>query len=139
MYTEKYTHNLTVAYLLWIFGFMGMHRFYFGKRLTGIIWFFTFGILGIGWIIDLFLIPSMRQKALFRYKSGPYDYSIAWLLLAFGGIFGLHRFYQKKIGTGVLYLLTIGCFGMGIIYDCFMLNTQIDILNRIENRNLEAA
>jgi formate-dependent nitrite reductase membrane component NrfD len=30
---------------------------------TGTIWFFTLGLLGIGWIIDLFLIPSMDRQA----------------------------------------------------------------------------
>ena len=52
------THSKIIGYLLWIFGFMGAHRFYFGKPVTGTIWFLTLGLLGIGWIIDLFLIPG---------------------------------------------------------------------------------
>jgi len=53
------THSKVIGYLLWIFGFTGSHRFYYGKPITGTIWFFTLGLLGIGWLIDLFLIPSM--------------------------------------------------------------------------------
>ena len=38
---------------MWIFGFIGAHRFYYGKQVSGVIWFFTLGLLFIGWIIDL--------------------------------------------------------------------------------------
>ena len=47
---ENNTHLLAVGYLLWIFGFLGAHRFYFGKPVSGTIWFFTLGLLGIGWL-----------------------------------------------------------------------------------------
>ena len=56
------THSKTIGYLLWIFGFTGSHRFYYGKPITGTIWFFTLGLLGIGWLIDLFLIPSESES-----------------------------------------------------------------------------
>ena len=124
------THSKTIGYLLWIFGFSGAHRFYYGRQISGIIWLFTFGLFGIGWLIDLFLIPSMDREADKRFTVGKYDYSIAWLLLTFLGGFGVHRFYQGKIGTGVLYLLTFGVLGFGIIYDFLNLNGQIDRLNR---------
>jgi TM2 domain-containing membrane protein YozV len=46
------THSKTVGYVLWVFGFTGAHRFYFGKPATGTIWFFTFGLLGVGYLYD---------------------------------------------------------------------------------------
>ena len=52
------THSKLIGYLCWIFGFLGAHRFYYGKPITGTIWFFTLGLLGVGWLIDLFLIPG---------------------------------------------------------------------------------
>ena len=58
------THSKVIGYLLWIFGFLGAHRFYYGRPVTGTIWFFTLGLFFIGWIIDLFLIPSMMFEEL---------------------------------------------------------------------------
>jgi TM2 domain-containing membrane protein YozV len=129
MNTPAQTHSKVVGYVLWIFGFTGSHRFYFGKPISGTIWFFTGGLFAIGWIIDLFLIPSMARKADLRYVAGPVDYSLAWILLTFLGVLGLHRFYLGKWGTGILYLLTLGLFGIGLIFDFWTLNSQISELN----------
>src|SRR5699024_11200986 len=41
------THSKAVGYLLWIFGFMGAHRFYYGKPWTGTLYFFTLGLFFI--------------------------------------------------------------------------------------------
>ena len=124
------THSKTIGYLLWIFGFTGAHRFYYGKPITGTLWFFTLGLLGIGWLIDLFLIPSMDRQADFRFQTGPVNYSVAWLLLTFLGLFGVHRMYMGKWLTGILYLLTAGLVGLGYLYDYWTLNRQVDELNR---------
>lgn len=128
--TANNTHSKVIGYLLWIIGFMGAHRFYYGRQITGTIWFFTLGLLFIGWIVDLFLIPGMDRDADRRYRAGEYDYSVAWLLLGFLGIFGIHRFYQGKWLTGILYLLTGGLFLLGWLYDLLTLNGQLDELNR---------
>lgn len=124
------THSKTIGYLAWIFGFLGAHRFYYGKQITGAIWFCTLGLLGVGWIIDLFLIPSMDREADRKYAVGPFDYSIAWLLLTFLGVFGLHRFYLGKWISGLVYLCTAGLFGIGVFYDFWTMNGQVDELNR---------
>ena len=128
---ENASHSLTVGYLLWLIGFTGAHRFYYGKPLTGLLWFCTFGLLGIGWIIDAFLLPSMDSSADYRFVSGNQDYGLAWILLVLGGVFGLHRFYQGKIISGIVYLLTGGLFLAGWIYDIFTLNGQLDYTNRL--------
>ena len=124
------THSVLLGYILWIFGILGAHRFYFGKKLTGTLYFFTLGLLGIGWLIDLFLIPGMARNAGQRYADGPVDYDISWLLLTF---LGVHRFYRGAWLTGLLYLCTAGLFGFGIVWDFWFLNEQVSA------RNLEQA
>lgn len=123
------THSKFIGYLLWIFGFTGAHRFYYGKPVTGTIWFLTLGLCGIGWLIDLFLIPSMDREADLRFQSGETDYNVAWLLLTFLGVFGVHRMYIGKWLTGILYLLTFGFFLIGVLIDFWTLNDQISIRN----------
>jgi TM2 domain-containing membrane protein YozV len=128
----EHTHSLAVGYILWIFGFMGAHRFYYGYAISGIIYFCTLGLLGIGWFIDLFLIPGMHRTADFEYRMGHIDYDIAWLLLGFLGVFGAHRFYMGKVLSGVIYFFTGGFFLLGWLYDLCTLNEQVDDLNVIE-------
>ena len=128
------THSVPLGYLFWIFGFMGAHRFYYGKHLTGILWFFTFGLFLIGWIIDLFLIPSMDAECNRKYQPGQYDYSVAWLLHAFLGLFGIHRFYMGKWITGLIWLVTGGVFGFGYLYDWLTLNEQVSELNSLSDQ-----
>lgn len=124
------THSTLIGYILWIFGFMGSHRFYYGRPVSGTLYFFTLGLLLVGWLVDLFLIPSMDRHADARYLAGPADYNITWILLTFLGIFGVHRFYLGKWLTGLLWLCTGGLFLLGYLYDYWTLNEQINQVNR---------
>lgn len=135
---EQKTHSMIVGYILWIFGFLGAHRFYFGKPISGTIYFFTLGIFFIGWIVDLFLIPSMEQEADIRFVPGPIDYTVAWILLVFLGLFGVHRMYMGKWFSGLLYLVTAGLFGIGYIYDLWTLNDQITLINGRSRASFDA-
>jgi TM2 domain-containing membrane protein YozV len=123
------SHSKLMGYILWIFGFMGAHRFYFGRPVSGTLYFFTLGLFLIGWIVDLFLIPSMDRSADVRYREGDTNYNIAWILLTFLGIFGLHRFYMGKWLSGLIYLLTGGLLLIGVIYDFWTLNDQVSEIN----------
>ena len=134
------THSKLIGYLLWIVGFTGAHRFYFGKPLTGTLWFLTGGFFLVGWLIDFLLIPGMDRQADRRYATGAIDYSIGWLLLTFLGVLGAHRFYMGKWISGLIYLLISGMavlfpplvlfIAIGYGVDLFTLNGQIHSLNR---------
>jgi TM2 domain-containing membrane protein YozV len=99
------------------------------RRAPLLLYFFTLGLLLVGWIVDLFLIPSMDRQADLRFTEGPKDYNVTWILLTFLGVFGIHRFYLGKWVTAIVYLLTLGLVGIGIVYDFCTLNQQISEVN----------
>jgi TM2 domain-containing membrane protein YozV len=131
MHKQADSHSKVMGYLLWIFGFMGAHRFYYGRPISGTIYFFTLGLFFIGWIVDLFLIPGMDEAADARYSEGHTNYNLAWIFLTFLGFFGVHRFYMGKWLTGILWFFTGGLFLMGYLYDLWTLNEQVDEVNRV--------
>ena len=53
-----------VAWLLLLFiGYLGAHRFYLGRTVSGLLMLFTLGGFFIWWFIDLFLVSGMiRQR-----------------------------------------------------------------------------
>jgi TM2 domain-containing membrane protein YozV len=56
----------SVAFIFWLLGFVGLcglHRFYVGRVWTGLLWLFTFGLLGFGQLFDLFFLGSMVRQA----------------------------------------------------------------------------
>ncbi|MEB3210038.1 MAG: NINE protein [Leptolyngbyaceae bacterium] len=74
-------HHINKSYLLWMLvflGFAGIHRLYNRKFFTGILWLLTFGLLGVGQLVDLFVIPGMVDeynarlmfRRTFRQSSG---------------------------------------------------------------------
>jgi TM2 domain-containing membrane protein YozV len=130
--TRDSTHSIPVGYILWVFGFTGSHRFYYGKKFTGILWFCTFGLLGVGWIIDAFLIPGMEREANRKYSDGTYNYSVAWILLTFLGMFGVHRFYLGKWITGIIWLCTGGLFTVGWLMDFLNINEIVSEQNLLK-------
>lgn len=133
------THSVLVGYLTWILGVFGAHRFYYGKPVSGTIYFFTGGLLLVGWIVDLFLIPSMHREAERRYVAGEVDYNVAWLLVTFLGVFGAHRLYMGKwlsggfqllVGVGVVAFFPIALLaGAMLLWDFLTLNEQVTEIN----------
>ena len=53
----------------------------------------------------------------------------AYLLWFFVGFLGIHKFYLGKNGIGILYLLTGGILGIGLIYDLFTIPSQVEKAN----------
>jgi hypothetical protein len=63
-----------------------------------------------------------------RHSRGPrhLDVGVAYLLWLLLGLIGGHKFYLGKPFIGVVYLLTAGLFGVGVIYDLFTLKGQVE-------------
>ncbi len=66
----------------------------------------------------------------------PKSRTVALILVILLGGLGVHRFYAGKVGTGVIWLLTLGLFGVGSIVDLIMIimgnftdNNGLPILN----------
>lgn len=53
--------------------------------------------------------------------DSPKSRLVAFLLCTFLGGIGIHRFYVGKVGTGILWLFTAGCFGIGVLIDWIMI------------------
>lgn len=144
------SHSKLIGYILWLFGFTGAHRFYYGKPVSATFYFLVsfvsatiaaffwpllvfilplLVIVGIAWLVDLFLIPAMDEEADAKYTEGDIDYNLAWIILTFLGVFGVHRFYMGKWISGLIYLCTGGIFGIGYVYDFWTLNEQINKIN----------
>ena len=56
-----------------------------------------------------------------RYAGYPKNKWVALLLCLFFGYFGAHKFYEGKVGMGLLYLFTGGLFFVGVIIDFIVL------------------
>lgn len=70
--------SMLMAYLLWFFfGLLGIHRFYLGRPVSGVIWLLTGGLLGIGWFVDLFLTYFMveEENDAVGYRYGHYRFA----------------------------------------------------------------
>lgn len=66
-----------------------------------------------------------------RAGEGSYREGLGYALwcLAFVGLAGIHRIYLGKYGTGILYLLTFGLFGIGQFIDLFRMKSLVQESN----------
>ena len=64
---------------------------------------------------------NTNQNFVGGYPGRPKNKWVAFLLCFFLGLIGAHKFYEGRIGMGILYLLTVGLFGFGWLIDCIVL------------------
>ena len=83
MSSSASSQRLAVSYLLWLggfFGLSGLHRIYNGKITSGLIWFFTLGLFGVGQFVDVFFVPGMTEEHQLKRLKANYDGDIYDLL-----------------------------------------------------------
>ena len=124
MNKQKEQRLITIV-LCFFLGTFGVHRFYNKKIGTGILQLLTLGGLGIWALIDLVLILLNKFKMSEKentsndqnFEKSKKDWLITFSLCWTLGLFGAHRFYNKKIGTGLLQFLTFGGLGIWALVD----------------------
>ena len=127
--------NVGAAMVLGIspFGLLGFHHFYLKRPVWGLTYFFTFGLLGCGYLIDWFRIPILTKRTNKEIKSGP-DYirhlDDAYVLWFPFGLIGFHHFYLHRPLWGLLYFCTFGLLGIGWIVDGFRMHCLVKDCNR---------
>ena len=75
------------------------------------------------------MLPATDAQTMMAYETHKKDMVIAYLLWYFLGVFGGHRFYFRQPGLGVLYFLTFGIFGLGVIADMIRMPYMVQRYN----------
>lgn len=65
--------------------------------------------------------PTLTKQMVAKAGVSGRSRTVALLLCFFLGGMGIHRFYVGKVGTGILWLLTVGLFGIGSLVDFIMI------------------
>ena len=71
------------------------------------------------------VMPVYVQQPAANYGQEPKNKVTAFLLCLFLGFTGAHKFYEGKVGAGILYLLTVGILGIGWMIDSIVLFVRL--------------
>lgn len=120
--------SLGTAYILGLspLGIFGAYHYYLGNVKLGLIYTFTLGIFGIGWIVDLFRMKKLVRKAGLDKRSVGTAYIMS---IPPFGLFGAYHYYLGNYGLGIAYTLSLGIFSIGWIVDLFRMKTLVRAAN----------
>lgn len=120
--------SLGTAYILALppLGIFGAYHYYLENVRLGLVYTFTFGTFGIGWIVDLFRMPKLVRKAGLDKKSVGTAYIMAMPPF---GLFGAHHYYLGNYFLGIMYTCTLGIFTIGWITDLFRMKRLVQASN----------
>ena len=121
---------LSIGFLIYsIYDFIGSIEYYriyqsFGVFVASIRDFVGSLLLLVSSSFLLFILLKNESISISRkadFHPQPHNRWVAFFLCLFLGGLGIHRFYVGKMGTGVLYLLPVGCLGVGALVDLIMI------------------
>lgn len=116
------------------FGILGFHHFYLNRPAFGFTHLLTFGLLGIGYIVDWFRTPILTKRINeeqlgTRDPNRKYvdDAYVLWLPF---GLIGFHHFYLQRYSWGILYFFTFGLLGIGWLIDGCRMSCLVKDFNK---------
>ncbi|RDD45936.1 TM2 domain-containing protein [Trichoplax sp. H2] len=135
---QKKAKKIDDAYILCVFGFLGLHHFYLGNIGFGFAYLFTMGMGGIGWLVDFLRMPILVARANDPNPSPKKHLDDAYILTFPLGMLGLQHFYLGRPGWGVTYMFTLGLAGFGFLVDLVRMPFLVRQVNDtiIEGQNL---
>ena len=125
----------------------GLHHFYLDNIGLGVLYLFTFGICGVGWLIDICLMPYHVKRANANIPASIEKSTATTFILAVSpaGFLGAHHYYLNRIGFGLAYTFTFGLLGVGYIVDWFRAPiltkryNQSKMIDQVEHKHLDDA
>ena len=118
--------------------YIGAHHFYLRRWAWGIAYFFTFGLFGIGWVIDMCRMPTLvkmaNEKLLEKCEEPSKDKlaceAYVLCLVPFTGLLGGHHYYLGRYVFGIMYTFTFGLLGLGWLVDICRLTCLVNRVNK---------
>ena len=107
------------------------------RYIRGIIYLWTFGLLGIGWISDLCFMSrhvknandTMEARAVLPREKKKLSEVYLFALFPLTGILGVHHFLLDRPINGIFYTLTFGGFFIGYFIDLFRMPVLVKRYN----------
>ncbi|XP_070570942.1 TM2 domain-containing protein DDB_G0277895-like [Ptychodera flava] len=138
------TKGVVEAYVLGLpLGWLGLHQFYLGRNGWGLLYLFTVGCLGFGWLVDLLRMywlvkdvnRQLAEKAQGHNLPPTKKLSDAYILVIPFGWLGFHNFHLNRPGWGCIYMFTLGVLGVGWLIDIIRMPCLVKSVNRQIRKN----
>lgn len=109
------------------FSFLGWHHFYMRNFAIGFLYLFTFGVYGVGWVLDGFFMPSLVDQSNTKEKYTTDLEILKTYLIAASpfGVLGGHQYYSGRKLWGLSYTLTLGGCGVWWMIDLFRISAIV--------------
>ena len=126
-----------------VYLFSGFHHYYLRRPFWGLLYTFTLGLFGIGWLIDglrmYWLVKNANKVVLETTTSTGLEIekktceAYALTIFPLTGLLGFQHYYLGRYTQGLFYTLTLGNLGIGWIVDLFRIPSLVKESNKQMN------